>query len=147
MGGPGDEIASGRGPLWASRADRERVIDILKAAFVDERLTKDEFDLRVGQVLASRTYADLDALTSDLPATPATLTALLAPAPAPELRSEPDPRKLIVRGSARVGGASFVLTEAVMLLHSPVLGLVAAAFVGCFVAVLTAGLLTFLAWL
>jgi hypothetical protein len=143
MAGSGDEIASGRGPLRASRADRERVIDILKAAFVDERLTKDEFDLRVGQVFVSRTYADLDVLTSDLPATP---IAPRAPTPAPELRPELDARKLIVRASARVGGASFVLTEAVMLLHSPVLGLVAGAFVGCFAAVLAAGLLTFLAW-
>ena len=38
------------------------------AAFVQERLTKDEFDLRVGRALASRTYADLAALTADIPA-------------------------------------------------------------------------------
>jgi hypothetical protein len=31
-------------------------------------LAKDEFDLRVGQTLAARTYADLAALTADLPA-------------------------------------------------------------------------------
>ena len=31
-------------------------------------LAKDEFDLRVGQAFASRTYADLAALTTDLPA-------------------------------------------------------------------------------
>jgi hypothetical protein len=44
------------------------VIDVLKAAFVAGRLTKDELDLRVGQVFVSRTYADLAALTADLPA-------------------------------------------------------------------------------
>jgi hypothetical protein len=32
MAGSGDEIASGGGPLRASRADRERVIDILKTS-------------------------------------------------------------------------------------------------------------------
>ena len=73
--GPGDEItagARGHSHLRASHADREQVIDVLKAAFVQGRLTKAEFGLRVGQVLASRTYADLDALTADIPAGPAT---------------------------------------------------------------------------
>ena len=51
-----------------SHADREQVIDILKTAFVLDRLAKDEFDLRVGQVLASRTYAELAAVTVGLPA-------------------------------------------------------------------------------
>jgi hypothetical protein len=54
--------------LRASHADREHVIDVLKAAFVQGRLTKDELDLRVGQTFASRTFADLTALTADLPA-------------------------------------------------------------------------------
>ena len=40
------------GQLRTSHADREQMIDLLKAAFVQGRLTKDEFDLRVGQVLA-----------------------------------------------------------------------------------------------
>jgi hypothetical protein len=52
----------------ASTADRERVIDLLKAAFVQDRLTRDEFDARVGLALASRTYADLAAVTADIPA-------------------------------------------------------------------------------
>ena len=43
------------------------MIDTLKAAFVQGRLTKDEFDLRVGQTFASRTYAELAAVTADLP--------------------------------------------------------------------------------
>jgi hypothetical protein len=44
------------------------VIGVLKAAFVQGRLAKDEFDLRVGQAFASRTYAELAAVTADLPA-------------------------------------------------------------------------------
>ena len=70
--GPGDETAAGAGgPSYsyvrASHADREQVIDVLKAAFVQGRLAKDELDLRLGRVLASQTYADLSALTADLP--------------------------------------------------------------------------------
>jgi hypothetical protein len=74
MAGPGDEIAAGaggRGHLRASHTDREQVIGTLKAAFVQGMLGKDEFDQRVGQAFASRTYADLAALTADLPAMPA----------------------------------------------------------------------------
>ena len=41
---------------------------MIKAAFVQGRLTKDELDMRVVQTLASRTYADLAAVTADLPA-------------------------------------------------------------------------------
>jgi len=75
MAGPVDEIAAGaggRGRLRASHADREQVIGVLKAAFVQGRLDRDEFDLRAGKALASRTYADLAALTADI--TPARLT-------------------------------------------------------------------------
>src|SRR5947199_4760000 len=68
------------GSLRASHADREQVIGTLKAAFVQGMLAKDEFDLRVGQVFASRTYADLAAVTADLPAG---LAAARRPQPAP----------------------------------------------------------------
>jgi Domain of unknown function (DUF1707) len=71
MAEPGDEVAAGaggRGRLRASHADREQVIEVLKGAFVHGRLDRDEFDLRVGQAMASRTYADLAALTADIPA-------------------------------------------------------------------------------
>ena len=58
------------GRLRASNTDRERAVDVLKAAFAEGRLTKDEYDDRIANVFASRTYADLAALTSDLPAGP-----------------------------------------------------------------------------
>ncbi len=84
MTGPGDEIAAAagrRGHLRASHADRERAIDVLKAAFVQGALAKDEFDLRVGRALASRTYMDLAALTADIP-------GLTRAQRSPELRRE-----------------------------------------------------------
>jgi hypothetical protein len=69
--GPGDntEAAEGRGDghLRASHADRESVIRTLKAAFVQGRLTEDEFGARVDQVYASRTYAELAEVTDDIP--------------------------------------------------------------------------------
>jgi Domain of unknown function (DUF1707) len=68
---PGDDMAAataGHGRLRASHADREHVLDLLKAAFVQGLLTKDEFDMRVGRTFASRTYAELTALNADIPA-------------------------------------------------------------------------------
>jgi Domain of unknown function (DUF1707) len=68
---PGDRMAAAAGAsgrLRASHADREQVIDTLKAAFVQGRLTKDELVMRAGRTFASRTYAELAALTADLPA-------------------------------------------------------------------------------
>jgi DUF1707 SHOCT-like domain len=68
---PEDQMAVAavdRSRLRASHADREHVIDMLKAAFVRGRVTKDEFDERVGQAFASRTYAELAAVTADIPA-------------------------------------------------------------------------------
>ena len=50
----------------ASDADREQVIDVLKAAFVQGRLTKDELDARAGHALTAPTRAGLAALTTDL---------------------------------------------------------------------------------
>jgi hypothetical protein len=91
MAGPGDEIAAaasqGDGRLRASHADREQVIEVLKVAFVRERLAKDEFDLRVGQAFAARTHAELAAVTAGLPAEPATANepATAEPATADEL--------------------------------------------------------------
>ncbi len=83
--------AAGRGHLRAAHADRERVVAALQTAFVQGRLDRDELDARVGQALASRTYAELAALTADLPAGPAALpsvpvaagTAATGPARAP----------------------------------------------------------------
>ncbi len=67
---PDPMAATGRDHIRASHADREHVIDTLKAAFVQGRLTKDEFDQRVGQAFDSKTYAELAALSADLPAGP-----------------------------------------------------------------------------
>lgn len=69
MAGPGDDdVAAGRARLRTSRADREQVIGTLKAAFVQGWLTRDEFDVRIGQALASRSYAELAAVSAGLPA-------------------------------------------------------------------------------
>ncbi|HEX2820752.1 MAG TPA: DUF1707 domain-containing protein [Streptosporangiaceae bacterium] len=74
MIGPDDKKAAAtarRGHRRASHADREQMIDALKAAFVQGRLTKDEFDARIGQTFTARTYAELATVTADIPVGPA----------------------------------------------------------------------------
>src|SRR5205809_5745427 len=68
MTGPEDPAAAGRDRLRAGHADREQVIEALKDAFVQGRLTRDELDTRAGQALIARTRAELAALTADIPA-------------------------------------------------------------------------------
>ena len=114
MAGPGDEIATGAGGrsrLRASHADREDVIDVPKAAFVQGRLTEDELDLRVGQVLASLTYADLTALTADIPAGPTGAQPLES---VRESDKVPAP-KTIARVAAAGTGVSMVFTGAELM--------------------------------
>ena len=66
---PGYGPAYGPGML-ASAADRDRTIDVLKAAYGEGRLTKDEFDTRSARAMAARRYGDLAAIVADLPAGP-----------------------------------------------------------------------------
>jgi hypothetical protein len=96
MAGPQDPAAAGGDRLRAGHADREQVIEALKTAFVHGRLTKDELDTRAGQALSARTYADLAALTADIPGEPA--------AAGPAGPSAPARRRPLVRAAAGVGG-------------------------------------------
>ena len=54
--------------MRAASADRERAVDVLKAGFAEGRLTQDEYNERMNRAYAARTYAELAAITADLPA-------------------------------------------------------------------------------
>lgn len=157
MAEPGDELApgpAGGSRMRASRADRERVIDVLKAAFVQGRLAKDEFDLRVGEAFASRTHGGLQALTADLP------TGLVDTQPLEPVQ-EPGSKP-----AWKLNESTAVKTIAAMLIAVPStafgaglmesgtpLGLSVATrllyiiLFACIVAVPAAGLVTFHSWL
>jgi Domain of unknown function (DUF1707) len=97
-----------RGHLRASHADRGHVLDVLKAAFVQGCLTKDELDMRAGQALVSRTYADLAALTADIPAGLIGVEPLREPARA----EAPHPQNKVVNSCACAALAAQVLAAA-----------------------------------
>jgi len=80
------------GQLRAGYADRERAIDVLKAAFAEGRLDQDEYTERVGMVHAARTYGQLTALTADLPIGPlAMMTSASQLAAAAQRLPQPPP--------------------------------------------------------
>jgi hypothetical protein len=64
-------VAAGSyGLMWASTADRDRSLEVVKTSYAEGRLTREELDLRVEQVLVSRFFPELMALTADLPVGP-----------------------------------------------------------------------------
>lgn len=74
---PGDSPAAGvpSGPgapsgARASDADRDQVLDVLRAAAGDGRLTADEFTERMEAALSSRMLSELVVLTADLASGP-----------------------------------------------------------------------------
>ena len=56
--------------MLAAATDRERTMDVLKAAFGEGRITKEEFDLRASRTMSARTYAQLGSVVADLPSGP-----------------------------------------------------------------------------
>ena len=119
-------VTTGQGMLRTSRADREHVIGVLQVAFVQGRLTQDEFEARIGRTLMSRTYLELSVVTADLP-------RLLVGSQLPRMTAvRPDRRpkksaaaKVVVGGFIALAVATLALVVAV-LTGNP-LGLLGAA--------------------
>jgi uncharacterized protein DUF1707 len=53
--------------LRAADTDRDRAAELLRQAAAEGRITFDELDERLSRAYAAKTFADLEALTSDLP--------------------------------------------------------------------------------
>ena len=132
--GPWDQMAAGatgRGGLRASDADREQVIDALKAAFVQGRLSKDELEAGAGQALASRTCAELTAITAEIPAVLIEAQLLSKPAWA-------DTRKRVNKKVAAWGACAIILPPALgaafLTFYGGYLVLLLFAFIGLMVS-------------
>jgi hypothetical protein len=77
---PGREVVA-RSELRASHDDRDRVVELLRVAAGDGRLTAEELDERLEVAMTARTYGELARLVSDLPDSPE-----VAGAPAPRVK-------------------------------------------------------------
>ena len=77
----GEPSGPGSSPdMRASDADRDRVMEVLRIAAGDGRLTPDELDERLEAALSARTLRELAALTADLMAGPGMPGAVMAQA-------------------------------------------------------------------
>jgi len=77
--------------LRAADVDREFVAERLRDALNEGRLTLTEYDDRIREAYAARTYGDLKALLNDLPqATPAERSSVMPTSPSP-LAPKPAP--------------------------------------------------------
>lgn len=87
------------GALRASHEDRDRVAELLRIAAGDGRLSPEELDERLERALTAKTYDELAALTTDLPALGADParpgSAVAAPAGATGLAGVPEPKDLV----------------------------------------------------
>lgn len=70
--------------LRASHEDRDRVVEVLRTAAGDGRLTAEELDQRLELALTARTYGELAVLVADLPGAQA--AAIAPPEPKDVLR-------------------------------------------------------------
>jgi hypothetical protein len=116
--------------MRASHADREQVIDTLKAAFVYGLVTKGEFDERVSQTLTSRTRDALAIITADIPAGLAAAPATLSPAPARShtpVHVDSKSRERAVVATAAIAGLALI---AAFLIGNAVAGLLALGAAG-----------------
>ena len=100
--GPWDPHAAAIGRLRASDADRDRVVDALKAAYAQGLLSTDELAAWTSQVLAARTYADLTAAS-------AVLAERLAPPPI-----HPPARTRVSKKAVAFGTSAIVLSPALV---------------------------------
>jgi len=147
------EPAAGRDQFRAGHADREQVIDALKTAFVDGRLTKNELAARAGRALAARTYADLAALTADIPVEANIPVEPAAAPPRPDRPPAPAISRPLAKAAA-VSGVCLLVAAAEILIgvhlaeggagpspyHSLVQGLFFLALIAVMTALLAAGL-------
>nr|WP_240944547.1 DUF1707 domain-containing protein [Micromonospora thermarum] len=76
----------GRDGMRAADADRQAVADRLRTAVDEGRLDLHEYDERLQQAYAARTYGELDALLADLPAPAGAAASAGTPWPSPSGR-------------------------------------------------------------
>jgi Domain of unknown function (DUF1707) len=109
-GGQSDLPAAVAGEeLRASHADRDQVAELLRVAAGDGRLSAEELDDRLELALTARTYAELAALTVDLPAMPG--AAVVPPGTGAVGATPMDLMRIHVHGSSALRDGRWVVPK------------------------------------
>jgi hypothetical protein len=93
--------------LRAADTDRDQTAELLRRAAAEGRITFEELDERIAQAYAAKTFADLEALTNDLPGpgvrAPAPATPHYQPAEVPAGTPAPAFSVAVMSGAQRAG--------------------------------------------
>ena len=93
--------------LRAADTDRDQTAELLRRAAAEGRITFEELDERIAQAYAAKTFADLEAVTSDLPGpgvrAPASATPRYQPAEVPAGTPAPAFSVAVMSGAQRAG--------------------------------------------
>jgi len=93
--------------MRAADSDRDQTAELLRRAAAEGRISFDELDERIGRAYAAKTFADLEALTSDLPGpgvrAPAPAAPRYQPAEVPAGTPTPSFSVAILSGAQRAG--------------------------------------------
>jgi hypothetical protein len=134
---PAERSDGARPELRASHADRDRVVEELRVAAGDGRLTAEELDERLEAALTARTYRELAVLTADLPAAAGQAASAAVPKPKDVLRIQRRggnvrqvgswlvPKRMeiqVVGGSARLDFTEAVISEPTLQVDAHVRG-------------------------
>jgi hypothetical protein len=126
-----------RPELRASHADRDRVVEELRVAAGDGRLTAEELDERLEAALTAQTYRELAVLTADLPAAAGRAASAAVPKPKDVMRIQRRggnvrqegpwlvPKRIeiqVVGGNARLDFTDAVITEPTLHVDAHVRG-------------------------
>jgi len=93
--------------LRAADTDRDQTAELLRRAAAEGRITFEELDERIARAYAAKTFADLEALTSDLPGpgvrAPAPAAPRYQPAEVPAGTPAPSFSVAVMSGAQRAG--------------------------------------------
>ena len=93
--------------MRAADSDRDQTAELLRRAAAEGRISFDELEERIGRAYAAKTFADLEALTSDLPGpgvrAPAPAAPRYQPAGVPAGTPAPSFSVAILSGAERAG--------------------------------------------
>jgi putative transcriptional regulator len=118
------------GSLRASDANREQAVEALKAAFVQDRLAKAEFEAHLSRALASRTYAELAAVTAGIAAPLSKVQPLSTPSPMAEQRTRRKISQAELAMSLGISRHTVILIESGRYVPSLTLAFTIARFFG-----------------
>lgn len=113
----------GRDEMRAGDKDRQAVADQLKQALDEGRLDLSEYDERLQQTYAAKTYGELDGLLADVPGAGSTLQPRVSSEPAPHAAASAPQRPSsrsgqLVRAWLGGFGGIFVVSTVIWLVSS-----------------------------